>query len=225
MGADIHTYLEVKVRGRWRLLRRWFPRQWSTGYQPYSDRNYYAFGLLAGVRGRAQPILPPRGWPEDASAPLRRMWRNICNEQGVSEHMSNKYGSPGEHSFSYYTARELTEFDWQAGWHTQGYTLVTHWRAHEQTQLQGYSMELGAVVYDDRPSDAELVLTHDEALAYTGGMYAPEGGLVYVRVEWHTSHLHLAGRFPGHMLGIFEEVMDEFGVGVDDVRLVFGFDS
>tara|TARA_R110000803_G_scaffold20201_12_gene52265 strand:- start:837 stop:1295 length:459 start_codon:yes stop_codon:yes gene_type:complete len=37
-----------------RYLRDWF-----------DERNYVLFGMLAGVRGDAEPVAEPRGWPAD----------------------------------------------------------------------------------------------------------------------------------------------------------------
>lgn len=60
MGCDIHLYMEYKnPENTW--SKRWdnFGKRISVG------RDYYLFGLMAGVRGGAKPIAAPRGIPND----------------------------------------------------------------------------------------------------------------------------------------------------------------
>ncbi len=72
MGCDIHLYVEVrKAEGSpWVFVhpplghdayaeQNGHPAQWA----PWRD--YLAFGILAGVRRRAEPIAGPRGVPHD----------------------------------------------------------------------------------------------------------------------------------------------------------------
>ncbi len=59
MGADIHAYVEyvdfVTAEGE---------DYWSNLTRNFGDRNYYLFGLLAGVRGPDEPLFEIRGMPE-----------------------------------------------------------------------------------------------------------------------------------------------------------------
>lgn len=103
MSTDIHSYVEVRRDGRWEKVGRIFPnpgwREGDTidedpdigGYrgpctdEPYSDRNYDLFGMLAGVREPdIEPIVHvlPRGVPEDASPEFRAIisdYGDVCS--------------------------------------------------------------------------------------------------------------------------------------------------
>jgi hypothetical protein len=66
MGADIHTFVEVKSKGKWILFD-----------QPNVDRNYALFGRMAGVRDEEQkPIVDPKGLPKDMSVGTSIAWEN-----------------------------------------------------------------------------------------------------------------------------------------------------
>lgn len=56
MGCDIHAHVEVKINGKWEHYNA-----------PYIGRDYELFGNLAGVRRLTTPVVPPRGFPDDAS--------------------------------------------------------------------------------------------------------------------------------------------------------------
>ena len=54
MGASIHMHIEVKAGDTWHHYAA-----------PHMFRNRDFFDLVAGVYGRHQPIVPPRGLPEN----------------------------------------------------------------------------------------------------------------------------------------------------------------
>lgn len=60
MGCDIHLYMEYK-----NPTNTWSKRWSNFGKRIYVGRNYYMFGLMAGVRGSQNPIAAPRGIPDD----------------------------------------------------------------------------------------------------------------------------------------------------------------
>lgn len=87
MGADIHAYVECKDvnTGKWKAIlvenpfELYYSNKDDKGYhpyiQPYDGRNYYLFGILAGVRANVYPqIDDPRGLPCDMSDALRKLW-------------------------------------------------------------------------------------------------------------------------------------------------------
>ena len=65
MGCDIHAYIEYRsMRPHTFNPDLWHP--FSKGINP--GRDYFLFARLAGVRGNpAEAVVPPRGFPEDAS--------------------------------------------------------------------------------------------------------------------------------------------------------------
>ena len=67
MGTDIHTHIEVKIKGR---------EEWLHYSAPEVQRNYTIFGLMSDI-GRdlgVRPIVPPRGLPADLSVITRACW-------------------------------------------------------------------------------------------------------------------------------------------------------
>lgn len=80
MGADIHSYVEIKqVDDSWALVtepvfdNRWgdsMPQIGAWTSEPFTWRNYRVFGFLAGVRDHEVPtIADGRGIPADSSGP------------------------------------------------------------------------------------------------------------------------------------------------------------
>lgn len=135
MGCDIHSIAEVRDEsGKWHKVGKVFKNQYynpeeesktdEDGYewnpqfqaQPYGGRNYDLFAILADVRnGRGfagvktgegfNPIAEPKGIPEDAS------------KEGIE--FMNSYQSDG-HSHSYFTVKELQDYDWDQKTTIQG---------------------------------------------------------------------------------------------------------
>jgi hypothetical protein len=118
MGCDIHMYAEVrnKKTNKWEKVGKVFKNEWydpeqktkvyeEHGYewnaqftdQPYDERNYDVFAVLAGVRRDATPIDKPRGLPEDISDEVKQIAEN----------------DPDGHSYSYLTLKELLSYNWK----------------------------------------------------------------------------------------------------------------
>lgn len=81
MGCDIHSRAELKCGDEWETVTEalwpsaWFKHDEPVSFhnvpyevQPFRDRNYGLFGVLAGVRNYSglTPLAEPRGVPEDA---------------------------------------------------------------------------------------------------------------------------------------------------------------
>jgi hypothetical protein len=124
MGCDIHLFHEMRCQ----TTERWLPCDvWEKdadgvidipyGRHIYNGRNYTLFAALADVRNRTKgeelayiknscdggdpiPVIQsPRGVPADTCEEIQ-----TCSE---------RWGADG-HSHSYYTLRELLDFDWHA---------------------------------------------------------------------------------------------------------------
>lgn len=115
MGCDIHSAVEIKQDGQWKMLNK-FGEDHYEGEDPYiyvedkepvEDRNYRLFAMLADVRnGRGfagidtgnalVPIHDPRGVPDDCSPEYRR-WVDQWDCDG--------------HSHSWATLGELLRYD------------------------------------------------------------------------------------------------------------------
>lgn len=103
MGADIHTWVEARRDGRWAEAHPVFPlsdfdkEYEKPGYRRpiWDNRSYAVFGVLADVRNYSAvpPIAELRDWPEDRDEPR--------GDDGWDLHHK-----------TYYTLRELLDFDW-----------------------------------------------------------------------------------------------------------------
>jgi len=109
MGADIHSRAEVNWGSGWEAIedaiwRAPYFREdepvsfWNVPYavEPFRERNYALFALLADVRNYwdITPIDQPRGVPQDASS----VWRAYVDRWGQDLH-----------SMSWFTYDELKE--------------------------------------------------------------------------------------------------------------------
>lgn len=82
MGCDIHTRVEVYNREtqKWEKIYMYFSDKYILGrfreVEPYNGRCYMMFGILAGVRYMVDPIVQPRGIPNDISHGVLVDWDN-----------------------------------------------------------------------------------------------------------------------------------------------------
>jgi hypothetical protein len=73
----------------------------------YIGRNYYLFGILAGVRnGLITPIAEPKGLPKDVSKPIKEL--------------SERWNGDG-HSHTWLSLKELLDYNWTESEETEGY--------------------------------------------------------------------------------------------------------
>lgn len=109
MGCDIHSYVELRTESGWaKLDDPIFDNGWlgigdvynrEDNEQPFYDRNYNLFGVLAGVRNYDLPIIAePRGIPVDVS-------------DVVATEYDKWFGDA--HTASWLTVAELTGFDYE----------------------------------------------------------------------------------------------------------------
>lgn len=95
------------IPARWITDDKWVPDEddyddgipWTIDRNSrlYRGRNYYLFGVLAGVRGTGPTISEPRGVPEDASFAYMNELKRWDGDY---------------HSESYFTLKELLDVDW-----------------------------------------------------------------------------------------------------------------
>jgi hypothetical protein len=72
VGTDIHLFVEYRVPdGRYFSL---------TKGEFELTSNYDAFGALAGVRRDVEPLVEPRGFPDDASLYVRRAYYCLISD-------------------------------------------------------------------------------------------------------------------------------------------------
>jgi hypothetical protein len=99
MGCDIHSYVQVKRGDYWDGVE----------FHPFRDRNYGAFGFLAGVRNYSAvpPIAEPRGLPNELAYMIQHHAKDWKDDA---------------HNHSWLSVRELTEFDYEAEVEDRRYT-------------------------------------------------------------------------------------------------------
>ena len=110
MGCDIHFYVEKKINNKWQCIDNILPNiDFDENDEHcldfyiesiYTNRNYFLFGILAGVRSYCEePISEPKGLPDDVS--------------DIIKELSNNYGVDG-HSHSWLTLKEILDYDWDS---------------------------------------------------------------------------------------------------------------
>ena len=78
MGCDIHVFLEKKTDEKydcWDQVQLYKVDNYSHNLEiadAYSGRNYELFSVLAGVRGWYEPMIEPRGYPNNLSRPVEK---------------------------------------------------------------------------------------------------------------------------------------------------------
>lgn len=222
MGCDIHCYAEKKVNGKWEKIsgifkyRYYNPERPTTvdedGYvnnsefddHPYSGRNYDLFGILADVRnGRGfagvktgegfNPIAQPKGLPEDVSIEVQKE--------------SDRWDGDG-HSHSYFTIKELLEFNWNQLSMKQGWVDKKEYQSYLENGVPDSwcGGVIGPNVLHVPNSD---ILTEDLPSVKK-----------YTSVQWGTTYRATVGET------FFESIkkLQEFGAD-EDVRIVFWFDN
>lgn len=228
MGCDIHFYVEhLDEDGDWRLAHKPEVKyagkeyQYEANYYGYDGRNYDLFAVLADVRngvgfagvvtGQKLPIIDdPRGLPDDVT-------------QVVAEE-SEEWGIDG-HSHSWFTLRELKEFDWGSRRKVCG---VLPAREKDANSLARLTYE----EWDGKSAPS----------SYSGGISGPnvtqveetvykqlrDKGLLikdmnyYVRVWWEESIKESCSYFLETVIPRLEELA---GDDLDSVRIVFWFDN
>ncbi len=110
MGTDIELFAEVKRKGKWMKVGEVF--DWPESMkklaqkfgpktdQPYMDRNYELFSILADARNSfgLTPISKPRGIPKDISKELKDKLNAAYIDQDIKP--------------SWVSLKELLDFDW-----------------------------------------------------------------------------------------------------------------
>lgn len=129
MGCDIHVYVERRQRFTPEELeamdeqsRKWNTRWDNLSQEFHPMRNYLLFSILAGVRGSIEPLVPPRGLPddlgwrteEDAWVRIAYGWEpdgKECTEERAQRWI--EYGAATRGSYTPYQSKHKDE---DGGW-------------------------------------------------------------------------------------------------------------
>lgn len=98
MGCDIHTYVEYSRNGQY----------WRNLTNKVGDRNYWMFGIMAGVRAEDLKLFEPKGLPDGPLGYLTEndYWHSIAPA-----------GNPEWANLEGFCSRETAE-----GWISRGYS-------------------------------------------------------------------------------------------------------
>lgn len=205
MGCDIHLIVQVYDGTKW-ITR-------DDDGLDYSERNYQAFSILAGVRKDLTPISPEKGYPKDIVLDSRR--HPDVDYEGYEGTVDGHW--LGEHSISWHTLLDLVNFDWQQEHTSKGYIAASDYTEWAKTR--------------QRPStycgwSSGTLYTEEEFLA-TDGSYEGKGGgcKQLVQVTWKTTYAECAGYFYNTFYQNLLNLAAEEGILYRNIRIVFGFDS
>lgn len=230
-------YAEVKIRNEWRTVGNIFDYEYhdpegptiifaySDGeenehnkiytMEPYGDRNYELFAILADVRNRygIKPIDEPRGLPEDVSRYIKKR--------------SDKWGVDA-HSHSWMNLADLDSYNWDATYTDSGFVDVRGYKSFKEKGspnqwCQGASgarvehitnKEMDNIVNATIPLGDPRVLSGD--IPFGDKHY-------YTHVTWQWTRAYTAGSFYTDTIPALRALLDK--KGVEDVRIVFWFDN
>lgn len=180
----------------------------------YSGRNYNLFAILANVRnGRGfagikigegyNPISMPKGVPSDASSTYQKEVED-WNGDG--------------HSHSYFTLKELKEYDWNQATVLYGVVPEDYYKELKESGESPTSYAGGV-----SGKDIEVVSEEQMEIILSGLIERDESIKYYVRMQWGVTYKDVAQGFYEDSIKALEELSES--KNQDDVRIVFFFDN
>lgn len=222
MGCDIHCYAEVRKGKKWVQVGKEFKnayyRPGDTGpyndqytEEPYHERNYDLFAMLADVRNGSgfagcptgdgfNIISDPKGLPKDVSA-------------GVKKH-AKAWGEDG-HSHSWHTLKDLLEWNWDQVTVHQGFVTLEEYKTFKE---EGFPHAWCGGVGG---GNTKVISNAEMDALLDGTKKADKGSSYYTSIRWEESYRGAAGDW------WFKETLPALKrLGKpEDVRIVFWFDN
>lgn len=224
MGTDISMYAEVRRNRQWMKVGDKFKNSrynkdrpmndWNKPYtdHPYDSRNYDLFAILADVRnGRGfagrktsngfNPISEPKGFPDD-----------------ITEEVKNELDGYG-HSYSYFTLKELKEYDWNQ-------TVVHVGVITEEQYVKMKETKENPTCWNGMVSGKDIIVvssdTMDKILSKT--IDRNINVKYYIQTEFKpVTYKDCCLEFYEDTMSELEKLIPENGTD-DDVRIIFAFD-
>lgn len=240
MGCDIHSVAQVKKNGVWKTVL-----QDVAG----DHRSYDTFAMLADVRngsgfagvktgGGFEPISQPKGFPDDFDVDDHEYhlitpgtpsgdtydWAEPAyREARLADKASEKKVWMGDHSYSWLSLPEINAYIKRKS--TEQAEKCGYVEEDEYLKLRGTN-EWPKSWCGGAGGGRTAVFSASEYEALTKADLADvksNNDWVYVHYTWKTGVLKC-----GNLVQISEElgrIAEQHGVGFEDVRMVFGFDS
>lgn len=222
MGCDIHLIVEVQNKeGQWKFIEppqrlSWINADEGTARYSkewYGGRCYTMFAVLADVRnfdrtGRSyepikKPIHPHRGYPKDLSPEGKKFFHFDGDEPDMDYH-----------SATWYTVKELMEFDWdQPCGVERGGVGATTYKAFKETGKPPDGYFGGSS--GEQVSNEEM----DRRLSAGVATLDTKGDTPWTVIEWPQTYRDAVGYF----LKIVEEL--DHPRWNDRIRFVMAFDN
>lgn len=216
--------------------------EWNAKFtnQPYTGRNYDLFAILADVRnGRGfagvktgegfNPIASPKGLPKDISKELLKEENCTVGDDYSVEQLSgwvhNGYSewveenvsctNPDYHSHSYFTVKELKEYDWHQITMKRGTISLNQYKELKEKggSPDGWSGSVGGgniITIDENSADLFLA----------GNLPHITGKDIYVDYHWSIQYADHAEHFLQKTIPMLQTLGNP-----EDVRIVFWFDN
>ena len=227
MGCDIHCYAERKNKdGKWEIVGNVKKEEdgWvSIDYEPYHDRNYNLFAILANVRNGTA----------FAGCKTGEGFNPISNPKGVPSDASEEYASIVEqwdgdgHSHSYFTLRELLDYDWTQTTQLQGLVNMIDWEKFSLYGKKYFPKNYCGMIYGNSIEH----ISEEEADKLFEGLSRKERTEVaklntnkYALAKWTMKYSQCADDFLSNTI---TELLKLAGgtKGIDNIRIVFFFDN
>lgn len=227
MGCDIHCYAERKNKdGKWEIVGNKEKEEdgWiNIDYEPYVNRNYHLFSILANVRNGI-------GF---AGCKTGEGFNTISNPKGVPSDASEEYSSIAEqwdsngHSHSYFTLRELLDYDWTQTTQLQGCVDMVTWEKFSLYGKKDFPQNYCGMISGNSIEH----ISEEEADKLFEGLSRKERIEVaklhtnkYALAKWTIKYSQCVDSF---LSDTITELLKLAGgtKGIDDIRIVFFFDN
>lgn len=204
MGCDIHLQIEYKRGGKWYWVNEFLPKGLDkSDYLPLSTaRNYELFAILANVRNRFDfnPISDAKGLPEDISDALKNENEFLL----------------GDHSYSWLTHDELHNFNWDQTGTMEGLVKSDQflvWKSTGKPEAYCQGAMGGNILIVSNDEMEEAIRTNDKSKEF------------YTWVKWVKKYCEIVGWETYWQYYDLKTLIDYDCNDIEDIRIVFGFDS
>ena len=245
MGTDIHAIVQRREGEGWVNVDMTWPETRYRFEHPLLGRNYDAFAILGNVRNGTgfagiytsdgfDPISDDRGFPRDFIVVGEDGYVR-CDVHQIKPDVlaridDEDFEDPvwycevctwmGDHSFTWITARELIDYDWNAPVRKR---MVIDWPTYKAWAIDGGREGFPRDWCGD-VSGAKVVKIKEDSIAEYGTAFIDkqiaDGNSVYVEAFHSYPRSMAARKLHDEVIPWLESLGDP-----DDIRIVMGFDS